>query len=123
MPAYGKITLVTTQFHPSDVAFARGWSRHAPGIDGWRLLVDREDGTERVSVVPPGAQEPVFIITHPAVNVLVERRVNGEGGDHFAAVGEFPNLRMAVQALCPISEDDLQEIHEELEIAFPRRAR
>lgn len=123
MPAYGKIALVTTLFHPSDVAFADGWSRRAPGIDGWRILVDRRDATQQVSVLPPGAEEPVFIITRPAVNVVVERRVRDGGDERLEPVGEYPNLRVAVQALCPITDDDLQQIHEELEIAFPRNRR
>ena len=123
MPAYGKIALVTTLFHPSDVAFADGWSRRAPGIDGWRILVDRREATQQVSVLPPGAEEPVFIITRPAVNVVVERRVRDGGDERLEPVGEYPNLRAAVQALCPITDDDLQEIHEELEIAFPRNRR
>ena len=123
MPAYGKIVLVTTQFHPSDVAFARGWSRCAPGIDGWRIQVDREDGTECVSILPPGAEEAVFIITRPAVHVVVHRRLRGGGEERMVRVGEYANLRLAVQALCPISEDDLQELNEELEVAFPRRRR
>lgn len=123
MPAYGKVALVSTQFHPSDVAFARGWSKRAPGIDGWRVVVDQEEGTERVSVIPPGGVEPVFIITRPSVRALIERRVRGPEGERLEPVGDYVNLRIAVQALCPITEDDLQEINEELEIAFPRKRR
>lgn len=123
VPAYGKIALVTSLFHPSDVAFAYGWSRRAPGIDGWRIVVDRGEATQQVGVLPPGAEEPVFIITRPAVNVLVERRVRDGARETLALVGEYPNLRVAVQALCPLTEDDLQQIHEELEIAFPRNRR
>lgn len=123
MPAYGKLVLVTSVFHPSDVAFARGWSRRAPGIDGWRVLLDREVGTERVSIIPPGADEPVFIVTRPGVRTVLERRVGGPGEDRMVLIGEFDNLRQAVQALCPLHDDHLQEIHEELEIAFPRARR
>lgn len=123
MPAYAKVSLVTSLFHPSDVAFVHGWSRRAPGIDGWRIAVDRADATEQVCVLPPGADEPVFIITRPAVSVLVERRTRRDGQEAVEQVGEFPNLRAAVQALCPLTDDDLQEIHEELEIAFPRSRR
>ncbi len=123
MPAYGKIVLVTSLFHPSDVAFAQGWSRRAPGIDGWRLILDRETGTERVGVIPPGAEEAVFIITRPGVRTVMERRSVRDGGETLAPVGEYDNLRRAVLALCPLTDDDLQEIHEELEIAFPRSRR
>ena len=123
MPAYGKISLVTSLFHPSDVAFARGWSRRAPGIDGWRIVLDREEAAQQVNVLPPGAEDPVFVITRPTVHVQVERRVRDGGEERLELVGEYPNLRAAVQALCPISEDDLQEIHEELERSFPRTRR
>ena len=123
MPAYGKIALVTPCFHPSDVAFAQGWSKRAPGIDGWRIVLDRQGMTELVSVIPPGSDEPMFFISRPGVRVLVERRARGQGEDTLMPVGEYDNLRQAVQALCPLSDDDMQEIHEELEVAFPRRRR
>jgi hypothetical protein len=116
MPAYGKIALVSTRFHPSDVAFAIGWSRRAPGIDGWRVLLDREEETEQVSVIPPGSKEVVFVITRDGTKAVIER-LNGQSRQ---LVGEFTNLRLAVQALCPLQEEHLQEINEELELAFPR---
>lgn len=123
VPAYGKITLVTPLFHPSDAGFAQEWSRRAPGIDGWRLLLDRTPGAERVSVTPPGAEEPVFFISRPGVRTVLERRRRGPDGDTLSLVGEYDNLRLAVLALCPLHEDQLQEIHEMMELAFPRDRR
>lgn len=123
VPAYGKIALVTSVFHPSDVAFARGWSRLAPGIDGWRLELDRENGTEQVGVLPPGAEQAVFIIRRDGVRTVMERRFIRAGEECFVLIGEYDNLRRAVQALCPLPDEALQEIHEELEIAFPRNRR
>jgi hypothetical protein len=123
VPAYRKIALVTSVFHPSDVAFAQGWSRRAPGFGGWRLLLDRESGTKRVSVIPPGSDEPVFFITRDGVRTILSRLVRQEDEATLSVVGDYDNLRCAVQALCPLTEDDLQEIHEELEIAFPRNRR
>ncbi len=111
-------------FHPSDVAFALRWSERAPGIDGWRLRLEPEAVPERVLVLPPGSQEPVFLISRPSVRVVLERRVgNGSGEGSYRVVGEYDNLRLAVQALCPLDGSDVQEINEELEIRFPRARR
>ena len=110
-------------FHPSDVAFAQRWSERAPGIDGWRVLLEPEAVHDRVHVLPPGAQEPAFLITRPSVRVVLERRVVGGGAESYRIVGEFDNLRQAVLALCPLQGEDLQEINEELEISFPRLRR
>ncbi len=112
--------MVTPLFHPSDVGFALRWSERAPGIDGWRVQPEPQDVPERVLVTPPGSRVPVFVITRPAARVLVERQV-GEGT--FDVVGEYDNLRLAVQALCPIPSEELQEINEELELSFPRGQR
>lgn len=119
MPAYGKVALVSAQFHPSDVAFAVAWSKRAPGIDGWRVLLDREEGTGRVSVIPPGAEKPVFVVTRDGTKAVMER----VGGRAARPAGEFDNLRQAVLTLCPLHEEVMQEINEELEAAFPRARR
>lgn len=120
VPAYGKIALVSSLFHPSDVAFAARWSERAPGLDGWRVRMEPQAEPQRIHVLPPGAQEPVFLITRPSVRVVLERRVVIDGEESFSTVGDYDNLRLAVQALCPLNEDDLQQINEELEIRFPR---
>ncbi len=110
-------------FHPSDVAFACRWSERAPGIDGWRVMLEPDAVPERVHVLPPGSPEPVFVISRRSARVVVERRVRAAGEDAFRTVGEYDNLRQAVQALCPLNEDDLQVINEDLEIRFPRSRR
>jgi hypothetical protein len=123
VPAYAKITLVTAAFHPSDVAFVEGWSARAPGIDGWRVAFDGPGGVERVSITPPGATSPVFFITRYAGRALIQRLAPPGSDEALEEVGEFPNLRKAVLALCPLTDEDLQEIHEQLERDFPRRER
>jgi hypothetical protein len=105
-------------FHPSDIAFVEGWSARAPGIDGWRIALDPPHLVERVAVLPPGSVAPVFYITRRAARTVIERQTR----DGLEEVGEYANLREAVQALCPISEEALVEIHEQLERDFPRRA-
>ena len=69
MPAYAKLALVTPTFHPSDIAFARGWSRRAPGLGGWTVLLDNDAAPEQVSVIPPGGDRPVFYITRQGRSV------------------------------------------------------
>lgn len=78
---------------------------------------------ERVHVIPPGAQEPVFVISRPSVRVVIERRIASHGEVTFRMVGEYDNLRQAVQALCPLTEEDRQMINEEMEVRFPRNRR
>ncbi len=120
MPAYAKVTLVSPVFHPSDIAFARGWSAAAPGIGGWGIVLDNEKAAERVSVVPPGSEAPVFDITRAVRDVLVRRRHAGAESEE---IGSFEGLREALLALCPLADEALEEIHDGLEETFPRRDR
>jgi len=122
MPAYAKITLVTSVFHRSDIAFVRGWSAAAPGWGGWRVSLDREEAPEQVSVTPPGAEEPLFVVTKGARDVMLFRRRPSRGGA-LEEVERFDGLRDAVLKLCPISEDALEEIHTLLEREYPRHGR
>jgi hypothetical protein len=89
-----------------------------PGIDGWRIELEPPHLVERVAVLPPGSVTPVFYLARRAARTVIQRQTrNG-----LEEVGEYANLCAAVQALCPISEDALCEIHEQLEHDFPRRA-
>jgi len=120
MPAYAKISLVTSVFHPSDIAFVRGWSAAAPGLGGWQVLLDRDDAPEMVSVLPPGAEAPVFVLTRGSRDVVLQRRrANGAVEE----IGSFDGLREAVLALCPLGDEALEAINEGLEENFPRRDR
>ena len=118
MPAYAKLKLITSVFHPSDVAFLRGWSAAAPGIDGWRLRLDQEAAPEEVLVLPPGADEPVFRITRPGRDVVLHKLRREAAPEE---IGTFDTPREAVLALCRITAEALEAIHERLEIEFPRR--
>jgi hypothetical protein len=120
MPAYAKVTLVTSVFHPSDIAFLRGWSAAAPGLGGWGVRLDDEERAEEVLVLPPGADEPVFRIVRPGRDVLLQKlRRDAEPEE----IGCFEGLREAVLALCPLDDDALEAIHETLEQRYPRRDR
>ena len=122
MPAYAKLSLVTPVFHPSDVAFVRSWSAAAPGLGGWRVAFDRDDAPEQVLVLPPGADEPVFVLVRDTRDVVLLRRRPG-APNALSEVHRFDNLRNAVLTLCRISDDALEEIHERLELEFPRHGR
>jgi hypothetical protein len=123
MPAHGKLLLVTPVFHPSDIVFARGWSRLAPGIGGWTVLLDNGEAPEQVSILPPGAEHPVFFATREGRDVVVKRKRATGGDDELVEVGRFDGLRDAVLALCPIGDDAMEEIQLTLEKQFPRLGR
>lgn len=117
MPAFAKISLVSSVFHPSDVAFVMAWSRAAVGYDGWRVELDRPGGVEEIRVTPPGAEVPVFFLSRLVGEVLLERQPIG--GRRVEAA-RFANVREAVQALCPLDDDAVEQVHIELERQFPR---
>ena len=119
MPAFGKMSLVTPRFHPSDIAFVRAWSAAAPGFGGWHVSFDREEAPEQVAVAPPGAQEPVFVITRGPRDVVLHRRQDGA----LAELQRFDGLREAALALCPLADDALEAIQIGLERDFPRHRR
>ncbi len=123
MPAYAKIVLVSSVYHASDIAFVQGWSARAPGIDGWRVTFDNPAAPECVMVTPPGSDAPVFFLRRRAGRTVIERRPAGRPDDDMIEIGMHDTLRLAVQALCKLDGDDLQEIHEQLERDFPRGRR
>jgi hypothetical protein len=123
MPAYAKLKLVTPVFHPSDIAFARGWSRLAQGIGGWTVVLDNETAPEQVSVIPPGVAEPAFFITRQGREAVLERRRPVGDDDEVVEAGRFEGLREAILALCPLDDDALEEIQLGLERQFPRHDR
>jgi hypothetical protein len=122
MPAYAKVSLVTPIFHPSDIAFVHRWSEVAPGLGGWQVQLDREEEPEQVSVLPPGAEEPLFVITKGPRDVTVHRRRPLADGE-LVELKRFEGLRDAVLALCPIGDEALEEIHLALERDYPRNGR
>ena len=122
MPAYAKVRLVTPVFHPSDIAFLHGWSRAAPGHGGWRIEVDDERSPERVGVMPPGAEEALFVIRREAHETVLFRRRPARNGE-LEEIARFDGLRDALLALCPLPDEALEDIHLDLERSFPRRRR
>ena len=123
MPAPAKLRLITAAFHPSDVAFIEGWSRHAPGIGGWRLGFDRQPRPERIAITPPGADAPVFLLTRDGTQTLLSRlpKSGTLTGDMAVELGHFATLREATLALCQLDDETLERVHTALEVDFPRR--
>lgn len=119
MPAHAKVSLVTPVFHPSDIAFVRGWSAAAPGFGGWHVAFDDDAAPKLVSVTPPGADQPVFVITRVVREAVLHRRHGGE----LVELQRFDGLREAALALCPLGDDTLEEIQVALEQDFPRHGR
>ncbi len=103
--------------------YALEWATLAPGFGGWRVVVSDELRTELVSVVPPGAEFPIFFITPDGEEAVVERqRPRVLGGGH-ELVGRFDNLRDAVLALCPLDDDRREELNTRMEAIYPRSLR
>ncbi len=110
------------KFHRSDVLFALEWSAAAPGMGGWDALIDDEVNTRLISVVPPGADAPAFFIYFKGREVVLTWLApNGKG--EVMEVGRFTNLRAAVLALCPLSDDQMQAVNEAMEVMYPRSLR
>lgn len=117
MPAFAKISLVSSVFHPADVAFVLAWSNAAVGLDGWRVELDQPGAPEEIRVIPPGADVPVFFLSRMVGEILLERRsASGERRE----VTHFANAREAVLALCPLDDAAVEQIHIDLEHLFPR---
>lgn len=111
-----------TEFASADVLFAMEWSAVAPGIGGWTVAVDNEQQSRLISVIPPGAELPTFFLYRKDdVVVVVWRRPYGDRAT--MEVGRFPNLRVAVLALCPLHGDVVQTINETMETLYPRSLR
>ena len=113
----------TAAFHPADVIYALEWAAVAPGLGGWNLVLDDENQTRLVSVIPPGAEQPMFFVTSDgtAVTITWLRQKVVEGA--LVEVGRFGNLREALQILCPLNDDLKEIVHESMELLYPRSLR
>ena len=121
MPAFAKISAVSTSFHASDLGFAQFWSQAAPGFGGWRIAIAGPASPTRVQVSPPGSQLPVFVVQRETREVsLAWLAADGAPGEE---IGKFANLRLALLMLCPLEGDLLEEIHVKMERDFPRSTR
>jgi hypothetical protein len=115
-------TKENTTFHSADVLYVIAWATTAPGIDGWRVVIDDDAQTSLVSVIPPGSHVPVFFLTRQGEETIIKRQSHATGGGR-AEVGRFDGLRTAILALCPLSDDQREEINERMETIYPRSLR
>jgi hypothetical protein len=92
---------VAAGFPVKHLAFALAWAAAAPG--GWVVKVTVVNDGELVSVVPPGAEFPVFFLAleHGAVETVRQRPA--ELGGELVGHGSHWTLVEAVLALCPLS--------------------
>ena len=108
-------------FDRADVLYALEWAAVAPGIGGWTVLLDDEDQTREVSVVPPGMEQPAFCMTRVGRDVsLTWLRL---GGRPDFEVARPASLREAVHLLCPLSEECTQAVNQAMEALYPRSLR
>ena len=110
-------------FHQADVLFALEWAAVAPGLGGWNLVLDDEQNTRLVSVIPPGAENPAFFITRDGSEVTIswlrQKTIDGV----LVEVGRFASLRDAVLTLCPLSDDQKELVNDSMEVLYPRSLR
>jgi hypothetical protein len=113
----------TTVFHPSDVLYALEWAAVAPGLGGWNLVLDDDRHTRLVSIVPPGAEHPVFFVNRFGNEITMTwlRQKPTEGT--LVEVGTYKSLREAVLTLCPLSDDQRELVNESMEVLYPRARR
>jgi len=110
-------------FHRADVLYALEWAASAPGIGGWNIVLDDEDQTRQVSVIPPGAERPTFFIARLGTEVVLTwLRTTGER-EGPVEVARFASLREAVRALCALSDEQLESVNEAMEALYPRSLR
>ena len=113
----------TSVFHQADVLFALEWAAVAPGLGGWNLVLDDEQNTRLVSVIPPGAENPAFFITRDGSEVTIswlrQKTIDGV----LVEVGRFASLRDAVLTLCPLSDDQKELVNDSMEVLYPRSLR
>ncbi len=103
-------------FPPGDIQWALAWASVAPG--GWSAeIVASCDGDEYLAVTPPGSSECVF---------LIDANID-EGADvwrpgRYDSIANYPTLRDAVLALCPLEPRQLRAVHD-LQQAYERASR
>jgi hypothetical protein len=111
-----------TAFHIADVLYATCWSSLAPGVDGWRVVVPDDDQVTRVAVIPPGAEQPAFVVTREGHEAVVTRTTPA-AGSATSTLGRFESLRHALLALCPLDPDKLEDLNTRMEVIYPRSLR
>jgi hypothetical protein len=110
-------------FHRADILYALEWAAAAPGIGGWNVLLDDEQQTRQVSVVPPGSEQATFFITRVGSEVaLTWLRGAGERAAP-VEVARFASLREAVRSLCALSDDQVESVNDAMEALYPRSLR
>jgi hypothetical protein len=110
-------------FHRADVLYALEWAAAAPGIGGWNVLLDNEQSTRKVSVIPPGAEQPAFFITRVGAETsLAWLRGSGDRATQ-VEVARFASLREAVRSLCALSDEQIESVNEAMEALYPRTLR
>lgn len=109
-------------FSTADMLYAICWSNLAPGIDGWRLAIEDDDRVTTIGIIPPAAAEPVFNLTRKGDEVAVTR-MTPKFRSGSCAVGQYQSLRHALMALCPLSEDAMEELNTRMEVVYPRSLR
>ena len=92
---------VSASFPVDHLTFALAWAAVAPG--GWMVTVAAVNNGELVSVVPPGAEVPVFFLGLEHGVVETVRHRPAELGGQLVGHGAHRTLIEAVLALCPLS--------------------
>lgn len=110
-------------FHRADILYALEWAAAAPGIGGWNVLLDDEQQTRQVSVVPPGSEHATFFMNRVGSEVSLTW-VRGAGERSAPVeVARFASLREAVRSLCALSDEQVESVNDAMEALYPRSLR
>lgn len=110
-------------FHRADILFVLEWASVAPGLGGWNVLLDNEQETRKVSVVPPGTGHPAFFITRSGSEVALHRYRPGADPGQVIEFARYSSLREAVLTVCALSGEEIETINEAMELLYPRSLR
>ncbi len=116
-------TEATSVFHKAEVLYALEWSAVAPGLGGWNVVLDDDRTTRLISVVPPGAENPIFFINRDGEEVTITWRRQKAIDGALVEIGRFKTLRDSVLTLCPLCDDLKEVVNEAMEALYPRALR
>ncbi len=90
------------RFAAADIAFALAWEIYAPGLGGWTVHIDLDEGGDEFMLVdPPLVYGDGFVVRLDGNGAVI----TSPDGLHRAA-----NLREAMLLICPLSPDALQAV-------------
>ncbi|HYZ62639.1 MAG TPA: hypothetical protein VE650_09300 [Acetobacteraceae bacterium] len=100
--AQSSLRTPTRRFAPDDLAFARAWEVHAPGLGGWTVQMERDDEWgDSLLVDPPLVYGDGFVVRPEEGGTTVTWAMGAR---------RVASLREAMLLICPLSPDALAAV-------------